>query len=83
MKNHFKGKHFTKEVILFCIRWYLQTSLSYQQVADLITERGFKMNKSTIWRWVQVYAPLLRKRLRKFVKMSTTLFITLMKLILK
>jgi transposase, IS6 family len=72
MKNYFKGRHFTKDMILFAVRWYLQTPLSYQQVADLVTERGFKVNKSTVWRWVQYYAPILRTKLKKLLKPSTT-----------
>jgi transposase, IS6 family len=72
MKNQFKGRHFTGEVIIFCLRWYLQSPLSYQQVADLVTERGFKINKSTVWRWVQYYAPKLRHKLTKYLKVSTT-----------
>lgn len=72
MKNSFKGRHFTGEIILFCVRWYLQTPLSYQQVADLVTERGFKVNKSTVWRWVQYYAPKIKKKLTKHLKCSTT-----------
>ncbi len=70
MKNRFKGRHFTAELILFCVRWYLKTSLSYQQVAELAIERGFPVNKTTIWRWVQHYAPLLRKKLTKHFKMT-------------
>jgi len=71
MKNQFKGRHFTAEIILFCLRWYLQSPLSYQQVADLVTERSFKINKSTVWRWVQHYAPKLKTKLRKYLKFST------------
>ena len=72
MINNFKGRHFSGEIILFCVRWYLQTPLSYQQVADLVTERGFKVHKTTVWRWVQCYAPKLKKKLAKYLKMSTT-----------
>jgi len=72
MKNHFKGRHFAREMILFAVRWYLQSPLSYQQVADLVTERGFKVNKSTVWRWVQYYGPILRIKLKKFLKSSKT-----------
>ena len=72
MINNFKGRHFSGEIILFCVRWYLQTPLSYQQVADLVAERGFKVNKTTAWRWVQCYAPKLKKKLAKYLKMSTT-----------
>jgi len=72
MKNQFKGRHFTAEIILFCLRWYLQSPLSYQQVADLVTERGFKVNKSTVWRWVQYYSPKLKHKLKKYLKCSTS-----------
>ena len=72
MNNQFKGRHFTGEVILFCLRWYPQSTLTYQQVADLVTERGFKITKSTVWRWVQYYSPKLRHKLRKYLKCSTT-----------
>lgn len=72
MINHFKGRHFSGEIILFCVRWYLQTPLSYQQVADLVTERGFKVNKTTIWRWIQYYAPKIKKKMTKYLKNSTT-----------
>ena len=72
MINYFKGRHFCGKIILFCVRWYLQTPLSYQQVADLVTERGFKVNRVTIWRWVQHYAPKLKKKLKKYLKISTT-----------
>jgi transposase-like protein len=72
MKNPFKGRHFTSEIILFCLRWYLQSPLSYQQVADLVIERGLNVNKSTVWRWIQCYAPKLKHKLKKYLKCSTT-----------
>jgi len=62
MDNPFKYKQFQGEIILFCVRWYCQTALSYQNLADMMAERGCPMDKTTIWRWVQQYAQEIRKR---------------------
>jgi transposase, IS6 family len=68
MKDVFKGRHFEKELILFCVRWYLQSPLSYQQLSEMVTERGMAIVKSTIWEWVQAYAPQIKKRAFKHLK---------------
>ena len=68
MKSPFKGQHFSGEIILFCVRWYCQTALSYQQLSDMLHERGVEVNKTTIWRWIQKYAPELKKRVMNKVK---------------
>jgi len=60
----FKGRHFPGEVIVLCVRWYLQYPLSYEQVTGLVAERGVDVDASCIWRWVQAYAPELNKRCR-------------------
>ena len=68
MKFPFKGRHFSSEIILFCVRWYLKSALSYQELSDMLYERGIDVNKSTIWRWIQRYAPELKKRVFKKIK---------------
>jgi len=40
-------------------RWYLRYSLSYRDVQELMAERGLSVDHSTVWRWVQRYAPIL------------------------
>jgi transposase-like protein len=47
---------------------YLQFSLSYRDVEKLLTERGIPADHTTIWRWVQRYAPELNKRCRRELK---------------
>ena len=64
----FRGRHFRSEVIILCVRWYLRYPLSYQHVSELLLERGFELDASCIWRWVQAYAPELNKRCRPFLK---------------
>src|SRR5215471_9716852 len=64
----FKWRHFTPEVILCAVRWYLRYSLSYRDVQELLVERGLEIDHTTVWRWVQDYAPELEKRTRPHLK---------------
>jgi transposase, IS6 family len=60
----FKWRHFQPEIILCGVRWYLRYSLSYRDVEELILERGLHVDHTTVFRWVQCYAPELNKRSR-------------------
>jgi len=64
----FKWRHFEPQIILCAVRWYLRFSLSYREVAELLTERGIQVDHSTIWRWVQRYGPELDRRQRMHLK---------------
>ena len=64
----FKWRHFAPEVILCAVRWYLRYSLSYREVQELLTERGLEIDHTTVWRWVQRYAPELEERTRPHLK---------------
>jgi len=70
MKNPspFKWRHFEAEIILICLRWYLRYSLSYRDVEELMAERGLSVDHTTIYRWIQRYAPELEKRSRPSLK---------------
>lgn len=67
----FKGKHFTKEVILLVVRWYVCYSLSYRDIEEMMLERGIKVDHATLNRWVIEYAPLLESEFRKKHKEKT------------
>jgi transposase-like protein len=43
-------------------------SLSYRDVEELVTERRMLADHTTIWRWLQRYAPELHKRCRRELK---------------
>ena len=60
----FKWRHFQSEIILLGVRWYLRYSLSYRDLEEIMLERGVKVDHTTIYRWVQKYAPELDKRCR-------------------
>lgn len=64
----FKWRHFEPTLILCAVRWYLRFSLSYRDVEELVTERGLRVDHTTIWRWVQRYAPELNQRFRRELK---------------
>src|SRR6202790_917789 len=53
----FKGRHFDREVVILCVRWYLRFKLSLRDLVEMMAERGVPMAHATILRWVQRYAP--------------------------
>jgi len=65
----FKGRHFQNDMIMQCVRWHLSYGLSYRDLEEIMEERGFRVDHSTIHRGVIHYSPLLltefRKRKRK------------------
>ena len=67
MDNPFKWRHFQPEIILLAVRWYLRYSLSYRDLEEMMTERGLSVVHTTIYRWVQRYAPELDKRSRPYL----------------
>jgi hypothetical protein len=61
----FKRRRFPAEIILLCVRWYCKYGISYRDLAEMMQERGVAVDPSTIFRWVQRYAPELEKRVRQ------------------
>jgi transposase, IS6 family len=70
-QHPFKWRHFEAEIILLCVRWYLRYSLSYRDLEEMMQERGLQVDHTTIYRWVQRYAPELEKRCRPHLKSTT------------
>src|SRR5829696_6040672 len=70
----FKWRHYDPDVILLCVRWYCRYQLSYRDVEEMMRERGLDVDHSTVFRWVQRYAPEINKRIRPHLKMSGTSF---------
>jgi transposase, IS6 family len=67
-QHPFKWRHFEAEIILLCVRWYLRYALSYRDLEEMMAERGLWIDHTTIYRWVQAYAPELDKRCRPHLK---------------
>ena len=66
LKELFAGRHFDREVIILCVRWYLRFKLSLRDLAEMMAERGLSLAHTTIMRWVQHYTPEFEKRWRRY-----------------
>jgi transposase, IS6 family len=64
-EGSFKGRHFTSEVILWALRWYLAFPVSYRDLSAMLADRGVAVDHTTLFRWVQAYAAKLEQRVRR------------------
>ena len=62
----FKGRHFDREIIILCVRWYLRFKLSFRDLVEMTAERGIDLAHTTIMRWIQRYVPEFEKRWNRF-----------------
>ena len=49
----------------------LRFPLSYQDVVDLLAERGINVDRSTVYRWVVKFGPELTKRTEKHLRRAS------------
>ena len=56
------------------MRWYLRYSLSYRDLEEMMRECGLRVDHTTMYRWVQHYAPELERRCRPHLKPTTDLW---------
>jgi hypothetical protein len=47
LENLFAGRHFDREVISLCVRWYLRFKLSLRDLAEMMAERGLSLAHTT------------------------------------
>ena len=59
--SEFKWCHFEGEIILWAVRWYCRYGISYRDLEQMMGERGVGVDHSTIYRWVQKYAPEIER----------------------
>ena len=64
----FRGCRFPAEVILWAVRWYLAFPLSYRDLERMLADRGVAVDHTTMYRWVQRFAPELERRLRRHLR---------------
>ena len=67
-KALFAGRHFDREVILLCVRWYLRYKLSLRDLVEMMAERGLELAHTTIMRWVQRYVPEFEKSWARYAR---------------
>ena len=66
MDDLFKDRHFDREIIILCVRWYFRFKLSFRDVVEMMAERGIELAHTTIMRWIQRYVPEFEKRWNRF-----------------
>jgi transposase-like protein len=66
----FKGRQFTAEVILWAVRWYLMFPISYRDLELMLADRGVSVDHTTVYRWIQAYAPEIEARIRPYLRPS-------------
>src|ERR1700689_4797585 len=64
----FKGRHFDREIIVLCVRWYLRYKLSFRDLVEMMAERGLSLAHTTIMLWIQRYVPEFERRWNRFVR---------------
>ena len=70
-EHPFKGRQFTADVILWAVCWYLRFPISYRDLELMLRDRGVSVDHTTVYRWIQVYAVELEKRLRPHLRPTT------------
>jgi transposase-like protein len=66
----FKGRHFEREIIVLCVRWYLRFKLSFRDLVEMMAQRGLPLAHTTIMRWVQRFVPEFERRWNRFARQS-------------
>jgi len=62
----FKGRHFDREIIVLCVRWYLTYKLSSRDLVQMMEEREILLTHTTILRWVQRFVPEFERRWNRY-----------------
>lgn len=60
-----KRHRFPAVVILCAVRMYLRYPLSYQDTADLLSERDVHVDRSTVYRWVRKFGHQIAARIER------------------
>jgi len=68
IEERFKGRHFDREIVMLCVRWYLSYKLSYRDLVAIMGERGIGVAHTTILRWVQHYSPEFERRWNRYAR---------------
>jgi hypothetical protein len=61
IEDVFKGRHFDRQIIVLCVRWYTSYKLSLRDLVIMMADLGISVTHTTIRRWVQHYLPEFEK----------------------
>jgi transposase-like protein len=76
LEELFEGRHFDREIIVLCVRWYLRFKLSFRDLVEMMVERDLSIAHTTIMRWVHTtimrwvhdYPPGFERRWNRFAQ---------------
>ncbi len=68
LEELFAGRHFDRDVIILCVRWYLRYKLSLRDLFEMMAKRGLSLARTTILRWVRRFAPEFVKQWNRFCR---------------
>jgi transposase-like protein len=65
LRKVIKRLHYPIEVMLVCVRWYVDYPLSLRHIEEMMAERGVSVDHATIHRWAVKVLPVLAAVFRK------------------
>jgi transposase-like protein len=68
LEELFEGRHFDRELIVLCVRWYLRVKFSFRDLVAMMAERGLSIAHTTIMRWIHHYAPEFERHWNRFAR---------------
>src|SRR3546814_18870379 len=60
----FQWRHFQGAVILWAVRWYRRSSISYPDLEEMLAARGVSFDHTTIYPWAKCYSTDTERRPR-------------------
>ena len=64
----FKYRHFDRQIIILCVRWYVSYKLSYRDLVEMMAERGVELAHTTVLRWVRRFMPEFERHWMRFAR---------------
>ena len=66
--THYNFLTYPTDIVIQAVRWYIRYRLSYANLSEILSERGFKITDETLRLWVKRLAPEVTNALRKWRK---------------
>jgi transposase-like protein len=55
---------FKHRFIIWAVQLYCRNGICYRELEEMLSECGVNVDQTTIYRWVQRYAPLIQEKLK-------------------
>ncbi|AFZ48371.1 hypothetical protein Cyast_2425 [Cyanobacterium stanieri PCC 7202] len=66
--SYYQWEQIREEIILLSIQWYIFYSLTYEELREVMAQRGFAIDNNTINHLIQEYSIMAKKRWEKTQK---------------